>query len=923
MSQVRPQDRPLQEDVRFLSTTLGEVIARLEGVEVYEQVEGLRQACRARRHGEPDAPDLAALRTRIEDLSPDVIARVARAFTLFFLLINTAEQVHRVRRRRAYPDHPAQPASFRWALQQLRDAGATAEQAADALLALDARPVLTAHPTESTRHTILTLLARISDALLVRDGRADGQTADRQPHDDAIRSEIELLWLTTEVRRDRPGVLDEVSTVLWYLDNRLLDAVAQSSIAAERAFEHVYQDRICELRPGRRVLPVRPGTWVAGDRDGNPFVTPDITLAAARRAAHRVVQHYRDQVRELVLRLSISARIATMPDALIQSLLADAEQLPDVFQANRARDSDEPVRLKLSFIAARLQATLERLADADAGRAAEHPAAYASVADLARDLGLVDEALRAAGADRVRARWLEPLRIKVQAQGFHGLRMDLRQDASVHTAALDDIASTLGLSSFSSQDLAKELLGRRPLLGPHTPVEPATRDALAVFRAARQIQDEIGHGAVETYIISMASCTADLLRVLVLAREVGLVDLAGEQPVSRLDVVPLFETRDDLIRAPQVLRELFADPAYARQLQARGGRQEVMLGYSDSGKDAGVLPAAWALHQAQVALASVCREHGVALTLFHGRGGTVGRGGGGPVFGGLLALPEGTVSGAIKVTEQGEVISQKFGLIEIAERSAEVLATGTLLAGGPWRPVLPDDDRERFYDVMERLAAAALPVFRDHVHNGDRVFQLFQRCTPVRQLAHVHFGSRPAYRERGSGTMKGIRAIPWVFGWTQMRLMLPGWLGVGTALEQVAGTDGGLELLRHMASTWPFFRDLLNKVALACAKADLQIAALYAERLGNDQDRQVFGELREEFDRTVHWLGQIRERALLHDQPVLARAIALRNPYVDPLSVLQVVLLERLQQRDELEPALREALGTTLNGVAQGLRNTG
>lgn len=919
-TQVRPQDRPLHEDVRFLSTSLGEVIARLEGVEVYEEVEGLRRACRGRRHGEPGAPSLEQIRERVSALAAPRIKRVTRAFTLFFLLINTAEQVHRARRRRSHADASPQPASFQWALQHLREQGATAQEAAEALLKLDARPVLTAHPTESTRHTILTLLARVCDQLLARD---TATASARRRLDDQIRGEVELLWLTSEVRRDRPGVLDEVSTVLWYLDHRLLDVVAQASGAAQHAFEAVYEQPWSELSPRARPIPIRPGTWVAGDRDGNPFVTPEITLAAARRAAHRVVVHYRDRVQELVHRLSLSTRIASVPQALIDSLVADAKVLPGVYQANRARDREEPIRLKLTFIAQRLDATRQQLADADAERAAEHPAAYTSVHAFSADLTLVEQALEQAGARRAQEQLLRPLQIKVEAQGFHGLRMDLREDAAKHTAAVDDIVEVLGVGSLDRAGLTQELLGRRPLLAPHTPVSDSTRRTLAVFEVANQIQQEIGQGAAETYIISMASCAADLLRVLLLAREAGLVDLAGQEPRSSLDVVPLFETRDDLIRAPEVLRELFQDPAYRRQLQARGDRQEVMLGYSDSAKDAGVLPAAWALYRAQVALAEVCREFKVSLTLFHGRGGTVGRGGGGPVFGGLLALPQQTVDGAIKVTEQGEVISQKFGLPQIAERSAEVLATGTLLAGGPWRTVLPAEERAVYAEVMEELSAHALPIFRGFVHEDDRVFNLFLRCTPVRQLAHVHYGSRPAYREKGAGRMQGIRAIPWVFGWTQMRLMLPGWLGVGTALERVGSTPEGLSKLRDMAKRWRFFGDLLDKVALACAKADPDIATLYAERLGTPADLEVFSELMQERERTIRWLAEVRQHDLLADQPVLDRAIGLRNPYVDPLSVVQVVLLERLMREGRLDPMLKEALGVSLNGVAQGLRNTG
>lgn len=921
MPDVRPQDQPLHADVRYLAGALGDVIRRIEGESSFHDVESLRLACRARRAGDPDALELTAIFERVAALPLARAATVARAFTLFFLLINTAEQAHRVRRRRSYASEPPQIASFQWALADLREQGVTAHHAAAALASLEARPVLTAHPTESTRHTVLTLLARVADLLLERDAAEPSRLLELN---DALCCEVELLWLTSEVRHDRPSVLDEVSTVLWYLENRLMGVVADAACDARRAFESVYQQPWPLPRPP---LPVRPGTWVAGDRDGNPFVTPETTLAAARRAAHRVLGRYRKQVEALNEHLSLSTRVASAPAELLESLAHDHAMLPEIWEANRRRDGEEPIRLKVSFIAARLEATRSRIADADAGRHRDHPAAYANVEELERDLELIDQALVVAGAVRSRRRVLEPVRLEIAAHGFHGLRMDLREDAQAHTDALREICEAAGQSELDLTGLRAELSGRRPLVATHLPIPDRARHTLDVFRVAKQIQQEIGEAAAQTYIISMASCAEDLLRVLLLAREAGLVDLAGAAPMSCLDVAPLFETHDDLVRAPAVLRQLFEDPVYRRQLAARGQRQEVMLGYSDSGKDSGVLPAAWALYRAQETLSAVCDEYGVELTLFHGQGGTVGRGGGSPVFRGLMALPPGTVRGRIKVTEQGEVISQKFGLMPVAERSAEVLATGALLNGRrDWRADTNPGEEEAFYAVMDRLTATALPVFRGLVHEDDALYDLFITCTPVRELAHVHFGSRPAYREGRGSSMAGIRAIPWVFGWTQSRLMLPGWLGVGRALETEAATDGGVERLQRMFRAWPFFADLLGKIAMACAKADPAIARLYVDRLGTPAHRTLLESLLEEYHRTVRMLETVRGDALLADQPVLQTSIGLRNPYVDPLSVIQVALLVRsreVTEHDPERPLIRAALGTSLNGVAQGLRNTG
>ena len=915
-------DRPLHDDVRLLASSLGEVIARLAGADCFAAVERLRVASRSRRHAERGAPTLQTLLDEVDQLDLATAAQVGRAFTLFFLLINTAEQVHRVRRNRAASQHELQPASVGWALGQLRDRGVPAEQAALALATLRVSPVLTAHPTESTRRTVLQLLARVAELLLERDGAT---AADRSGLDARLCSEVELLWLTAQVRADRPSVMDEVSTVLWYLETRLMAASEALTLSLDRGFEQAYGVRLDSLLPALPT-PVEVGTWVGGDRDGNPNVTAEVTLAAARRAGHRVLGVYEAALRDAIQRLSVSTNIAGHSAALETSLSADRAAMPEVWEANARRDAREPIRLKLTFMRARLGANRRALASRDAGTPQEQPSAYPTAKDLLADLMLVADAVRDAGASGVGRFVIAPLLAKVRTHGLYGLRMDLRQDAQVHTDALDAIAAALEEPPLVGLALSAELLGRRPLVGPHLALANETRDALQVFYAARTVQQELGVQAASTYVISMAQTTDDVLRVLLLAREAGLVDLASDPPRSSLDVVPLFETLRDLTDGPAVLDRLLGDPAYKRQLLARGGRQEVMLGYSDSAKDAGVLPAAWALYTAQEAFAATAARHGVELTLFHGRGGTVGRGGGSPVLRALTALPPGTVDGRIKITEQGEIIGQKFGLLPVAVRSLEVMVAGTLLAThSDWRTGLQAGEEEAFRGVMDRLVGLALPVFRSRVHEDQALFGLFLHGTPVRELANVHYGSRPAYRERGVGTMAGIRAIPWVFGWTQIRLMLPSWLGVGTALHTVASEPGGLALLRRMAEAWPFFDDLLGKVEMVCGKADAEIARLYVSALGADV--ALLDTLLEEHARTVTALLQIRQRErLLEDQDVLRTSIELRDPYVDPLSLLQVSLLRRKRALAEDDPgraALDAAIGTITNGIAQGMRNTG
>ncbi len=907
---TRPQDRPLHDDVRRLATALGHVIARLEGEQTFDTVEAFRAATRARRRGAADAATLEQLMERVDGWPLPLAAAVGRAFTLFFLLINTAEQVHRARRRASYPADPAQPASLRWALAQLAAEGVGASAAEELIEGVCVMPVLTAHPTESTRRTLLGLQARIAELLLARPADLDAQLA----------AEVELLWLTSESRRDRPSVLDEVSTVLWYLEDRLLDACAATSQTLMRAFEEVFG------RPPKALpVPVRPGSWVGGDRDGNPFVTPAITLAAARRAAHRVIGRYARDVRALVSVLSLSDGIRPVPDTLREWIAVQRERLPEVWGANHRRDADEPIRLALTFIAARLDACAQRIADKDAGRVREHPAAYGSADELLADLGRIDGALATAGAEAARRGGLEALVAKVRASGFHGVALDLREDAAVHRTALASIATAIGAEPLDGAGLRRELIGRRPLVSRQLPLDEATRKVLDVFHAAATLQAELGEAAAATFIVSMTQSAEDLFGAMLLAREAGLLDLAGDTPWSKLDVVPLFETFSDLERAPQIMAELFDDPVYRRQLDARGRRQEVMIGYSDSAKDSGMLTAAWSLYVAQEKLAALARDRGVHLTLFHGRGGTVGRGGGSPVYRALAALPPGTVGGRVKVTEQGEVISQKFALTPLAERSLEVLIAGALVAGRhDWRAGVSAAAQTRFRSAIERLAARAREVFRGTVHESAALFELFQTGTPVRELAHVHYGSRPAYRERGAGRMEGIRAIPWNFGWTQIRLLLPAWLGAGTALQEFADTPGGLETLREMARVWPFFDDLLGKLEMVLAKSDVAIARLYVEQLGGD--RELLAELCAEFERAQAAVGLIRGAGMLADQPVLAASIELRNPYVDSLNLLQISLIRRRRAADpkgDEKAALETAIGTVTNGIAQGMRNTG
>jgi phosphoenolpyruvate carboxylase len=858
------------------------VIQRLEGDDAFRIVEYLRTACRARRHDDAGAPTLDELIAAAAGFSESQAAMAARAFTLFFLLINTAEQVHRVRRRRSYLSEAGaspQPASARWTMETLKSLGFSADEVGNALKNLEVRPVLTAHPTESTRRTLLALQARVADLML---SRSQSLSHLEEKHiSDSLDTEVELLWLTSEVRQDRPTVGDEVSTVLWYFETRLLEA----SAAATRSMMEAYEEAFSVPASAARISPtIRLGTWVGGDRDGHPHVTPETTIAAARRASYAIIGRYIEMIDDLVHKVSLSAHLTIQSPALTDSITTDAALLPSVWEANHKRNEDEPLRLKLTFVEARLDATRNLVAARDAGNAnASDRAAYATAAQFEGDLDLIARTLTESGATLTRRNLLDPVLFAVRVHGFHGLMMDLRDH--------------------SESDRVLETL-----------------------EAGHVVQQESGEPAASTYVVSMTHTADDLMNIVRTATKAGLIDLDARPPRSSLDVVPLFETLDDLSNAPSVMRTLLENAEYRKQLAARGMKQEVMIGYSDSNKDAGILSSSWALYRAQELLVPVFDAAGVKLRIFHGRGGSVGRGGGSPVYRAISALPPDTINGDIKITEQGEIISQQFGLLPIAERTMEVTLSGVLLQElTDWRDSIAESDVTVFRETMDRIARRSYEVYRKMAHDDPRLFDLFVRASPIEELASARFGSRPAYRPGAGARIDGIRAIPWVFGWTQNRLMLPGWLGAGTALSEAAHDEEGLALLRRMAKQWPFFDDLIARIDMVCAKADIEIARAYVAHLGGD--KALLKSLVAEFDLTVQTVLRIRQAdELLSDNDVLQTAIALRNPYVDALSVIQISQLGRkraMKKEDRGREEVESILATTVSGIAQGLRNTG
>ena len=916
--------------MRRLGAGLGRAIDALAGTDVFQDVERLRLLCQSRRRGTASAEEIVDL---VRSWPLPRAEAVVRAFSLYFRLVNMAEQTHRVRRRRHYvrAGADAQPGSIEATLKALHDDGVSAEELAAALSDLELRPVFTAHPTESQRRTTKDKLARLHELLLERDDcRTD---ADRDALDAEAKMHIEALWQSDELRHRRPTVIEEVRELLDVFDRVFWDAIPNLMEEARR----VVGDLDAQVTLARDAAPLRLGSWMGGDRDGNPFVTPQVTLQTARLMKERVLLRYLDAVKPMKKWLSHSTNRAAVLPQLLDSISKDGQRLPAIRQRNAVRNRFEPYRLKLSFIEERLRATLA----ATRRQPHEPDAPYLTPREFLADVQLLGASLRAHGAHATADRVVAPLVDRIRVFGFHLATLDVREDARRHARIVGELLAAGGVlpaegpgswSTLTPEQqeavLLDELDSRRPLLPRNAELSTDAAQVVELFDVIKQIHGECGVEAIRTHVISWTQRAADLLTVMLFAREAGLMGFQGDTWRSTIDVSPLFETRDDLLAAPAIMKRLWADPRYARQLAAHHNRQEVMIGYSDSAKDAGLLTASWRLYSAQEDLTRAANEAGVRLILFHGRGGTVSRGGG-PSHRAILAQPPGSVDGRIKITEQGEIIQFKYGFPDIARRSLELGVSAVLQHGlQDWREDVSEDDQARFAAVMDEIGHTAWRTFRSTVYEDDHLFDYFSAVTPLEELAVLPIGSRPAYRSGSARSIGSLLAIPWVFGWTQSRHALPGWLGVGSALATYMDAhDDGVATLRDMAARWPFFATLLENVEMVCAKADLEIATHYVRTLGSgDEIERIRVHLLAEFERTVDALRRILGFGrLLERLPVLRRSIDLRNPYVDALSFLQVELLRRRRegQHPEDDDALLRAILRSINGVAAGMRNTG
>ncbi len=904
-------DATLRGDIRLLGNLLGETLIRQHGRSLLDLVEEVRELTkRARETSQPVEAESAVneLTRLLDNIELDRAIQLVRAFSTYFALANVAEQEHRY-------DQATDDADLQHTVDMVLESDIDKAVIQDVVRSLEVRPVFTAHPTEAVRRSVQSKTVEI--AALLRARRKVGATpADRARTERRIAELIDAMWQTDELRVERPTPIDEARSVIHFFD--ALFASAAPQVYAE--LDHQLARLGVELRP--EMKPLHFGTWVGGDRDGNPNVTSDITLEVIKTQHVHAVRRLISMVEDLAAELSTSDRIVSISDQLTISLAEDAVRFPDVHSRFTKLSAGEPYRQKLAFVHQRLINTLTRV---EGTGSPDSGTGYGSERELIAELVLMRDSLEQ-NRGTVIARGAVTRFIHVAAAfGFHLAVMDVREHASQHHATVAELfrMADLKYEDLSTPDrlrvLTRELEGHRPLATTATTLEGTPGATLATMHAIRDAQDLYGEHVIESYIVSETRGSADILAAMVVARESGLID--SHAGVARIGFVPLFETIDEVRRAGLLLDELLSIDPYRRHLRLRGDLQEVMLGYSDSNKHAGIATSQWELYRASRDLRDVAHDHGVELRLFHGRGGTVSRGGG-PTEAAILAQPWGTVDGRIKITEQGEVISDKYALPSLARRNLETTVAATLQASLLHRTSRQPAEVLAAWDkTMTAVSDAAYAAYRDLIDSDDLVPYYFA-TTPVAELGNMNIGSRPA-RRPGSGdvSVDGLRAIPWVFGWTQSRQIVPGWFGVGTGLEAAAERFGH-GALTDMYARWSFFRTFLSNVEMTLAKTDLTIAARYAA-LSPADHAHVFEVIREEHDRTVDTVTGITATGLVDRDPSLKRTLEIRDRYLDPISYLQVSLLRRSRDSAESDPKLQRALLLTMNGLASGLRNTG
>ncbi|AYJ32391.1 phosphoenolpyruvate carboxylase [Corynebacterium xerosis] len=918
----KTSDETLRDDIRHLGRILGDVIREQEGDEVFNLVENARRTAFRLHRGEAEVGELTAL---FRDIDPVEATPIIRAFTHFALLANLAEDLHEERLVEEGLDAGEAPrdSSLEATWAKLRDARVPGAEIGSMMESAEVVPVLTAHPTETRRRTVFDVQKHIGASMRARHEvinapRTARTEAKLEALDLEIRRRIMTLWQTALIRMNRPDIRDEVEVGLRYYQLSLLETVPKLNRDVAAMMRELGGDDV----PENPV--VRMGSWIGGDHDGNPYVTEDVVRYATDRAAGTILRHYVKQLHSLERELSFSDRLTQVSVDLVELANRGQNDVP-----NRV---DEPYRRAVHGIRGRVAATaISRLgASVVEGDWSCHEP-YSSVEEMRADLDVVEASLRRSHDDLIADHRLADIQGATDVFGFHLYSLDLRQNSESHEDILTELFRLSGVAEdYRSlperrrvEILTRELTSARPLVPRGVELSEVTARELGIMRAAADAVEAYGPEVVPHCIISMCSSVSDLLEPMILLKEVGLISVEDGAPSGTVDVIPLFETIEDLQAGASVLREAWDVPLYRRYVASRGDLQEVMLGYSDSNKDGGYFAANWALYDAETAIAAVAREEGVRLRLFHGRGGTVGRGGG-PSYEAILAQPKGAVQGSVRITEQGEIISAKYGHPVTARRNLEALVAATI------ESTLLDledlDDQGRAYDVMSEISELSRDAYAALMHDDPGFIEFFETSTPVGEIGSLNIGSRPSSRKQTT-SISDLRAIPWVLAWSQQRSMVPGWFGVGTALNEWVGEDpdgSRLAELRELNESWPFFDSVLSNMAQVMSKSDLHLAKLYADLVSDREvaDR-IFSRIREEYELTLEMFLKVTGYStLLEDNPLLARSVDMRFPYLMPLNAIQLEMLRRYRAGDSRDK-VRRGIQLTMNGLATALRNSG